>query len=655
MTRNRFFARPWTHPALVAGLLCAAAFALIYPLRLAGWLETVELAAYDHFLRARALGEPADTRVVLVGASDEDLNRWGWPLSDGLLAQALEKLQAQGPAAIGIDLYRDLPRGEGAKAFERVMLRHPNIFAVTKIGDGEGGGIPPPPFLEADRIGFADVILDRADVVRRGLLFLDDGQTMFTGFALRLALRYLAPRGIGLAADPDDPQRLRLGPHGLSPLEPDDGGYVGADAAGYQFLLDYSGGPAPFERLTLSQVLDDRVAAGALAGRIVILGVSGQSVKDFFATPFSSGSHAGVTVHGIALHGHIASQLLRMALDGVPPLRTLSEGQEVAWIALCCALGGLVGFGLRHPARFGLAFALGIVAIYAAGHAGMDQRLWVPVVPPLLGWAAAALLNVTYLTVLERRQRDQLMQLFSRHVSGEVAEEIWHNHEAFLSGSGRPLPRRLEVTVLFSDIRGFTSISERLTPEALMDWLNEYTGAMADLVIAHGGMVDKFIGDAVMAIFGAPLARGSEAEVAADAMRAVDCALAMGQALEALNARWAARGLPPIAIRVGINSGPVVAGSLGSSKRLEYTVIGDAVNTASRLESLDKGWEGLSGGEHCRILASESTMAYLDGHFRAHSIGSVHLKGKDLEVGVFRVTGRTAPGAAAHLNKEKRI
>lgn len=654
MVRFALSARPWKNPALVAGLLCATAFALVYPLRLAGWLETIELMAYDHYLRAHALAQPPDARVVLVGATDEDMNRWGWPLSDALLAQTLEKLQAQGPAVIGIDLYRDLPRGEGREAFERVMLEHPNIVAVAKIGDGGKGGIAPPPFLDPERIGFADVVLDRADVVRRGLLYLDDGQQMFTGFALRLALLYLAPHGIGMQADPDDPQRLRLGEHVLPPLEPDDGGYAGADAAGYQFLLDYSGGPAPFARLTLSDVLDDRVAANTLRGRIVILGVAGQSVKDFFATPFSSGSHAEVTVHGITLHGHIASQLLRMALDGVPPLRTLPEAQEAAWIALCCALGGLLGYGLRHPVRFGLAFALGIVAIYAAGQFGMVQRFWIPVVPPLLGWIAAALLNVTYLTVLERRQRDQLMQLFSRHVSGAVAEEIWNNHEAFLSGSGRPLPRRLEVTVLFSDIRGFTSISERLSPETLMDWLNEYTGAMADLVIAHGGMVDKFIGDAVMAVFGAPLPRNSVAEVAADAVRAVDCALAMDQSLQALNARWAARGLPPIAIRIGINSGPVVAGSLGSSRRLEYTVIGDTVNTASRLESLDKGWEGLSGGERCRILVSESTMAYLDGRFEAQGIGSVRLKGKDSEVAVFRITGRTTPQANAHLIEEKR-
>lgn len=639
-------------PILVAGMLCVAAFALIYSARLFGWLETVELVVYDHFVRTQALKKPSDTRVVLVGASDEDMNRWGWPISDGLLAEVIEKMERQQPVAIGIDLYRDRPRGDGYDAFKRTMTNSPNIVAVNKVGDGKMGEIQAPPFLEPERIGFADVVLDRADIVRRGLLFLDDGENVFTGFALRLAMLYLASRGIGVEADPDDPQRLRLGLHSLPPLEQNDGAYVDADASGYQFLLDFWGGAAPFERFTLSEVLDGSLASDALRDRIVIFGVTGQSVKDFFATPFSSGSHAEVIVHGITLHGHITSQLLRLAEDGVPPLRTLPEMQEAIWIALCCALGGMVGFSLRHPLRFGLAFVFGIAAIYAAGHVGMEQRLWVPVVPPSLGWATAALLNVTYLTVLERRQRDQLMQLFSRHVSGEVAKDIWKNHEAFLSGSGRPLSRRLQVTVLFSDIRGFTTISERLSPEELMEWLNEYTGAMADLVISHGGMVDKFIGDAVMAVFGAPLPRGCEAEIVADAIRATDCALAMGKLLEVLNARWAIRGLPSIAIRIGINSGPVVAGSLGSSKRLEYTVIGDTVNIASRLESMEKGWGNLSGGEHCRILVSESTMTYLRGQFTAHSIGSVRLKGKDVEIGVFRITDRIALDASDHLTKE---
>ncbi len=627
----------------VTGLLAAAAFLLLYTVRSAGWLEPLELLAYDHYLRAEAIKHPTDPRIVLVGASDEDLNRWGWPLTDELLAQALEKLQAQQPAAIGIDLYRDAPRGEGQDNFKRVMGAHPNIIAVTKIGGGSEAGVPPPPFADPQQVGFADVPLDRGDLVRRALLFLDDGQASYTGFALRLALLYLRPLGIALEAGSPDPSHLKLGKHTIPPFEADDGGYADADAGGYQFLLDFAGGPTPFRRLSLTELLTGRVPAEALRGSVVILGVAGQSVKDFFATPFSNSEYADQTVYGIAVHGHAVSQLLRIAVDGEAPIRVWGGGYETAWMALWCLLGGMMSLALRNPYRFGLGLCLGWGAIYAAGRLAMAGHLWLPVVPPALAWGTTSLFTLAYLSVMERKQRGQLMQIFERYVSREVAGEIWNHHEEFFVGGGRPVPQRLDVTILFSDIRGFTTISERLSAEALMTWLNMYTEAMADLVISHKGMVDKFIGDAVMAVFGAPLPRRGEAEIAADAVRAVECALAMGEEVRRLNGLWQAQGLPPIAIRIGINSGTVVAGSLGSKNRLEYTVIGDAVNIASRLESMDKDWPGLAAGEHCRILVSESTLKHLGERYETTSMGAVHLKGKGQEVRVVRIIARRQP------------
>ncbi|MCA9573539.1 MAG: adenylate/guanylate cyclase domain-containing protein, partial [Myxococcales bacterium] len=196
----------------------------------------------------------------------------------------------------------------------------------------------------------------------------------------------------------------------------------------------------------------------------------------------------------------------------------------------------------------------------------------------------------------ERADRATLMQIFSRHVSGDVANALWQQRDQFLEG-GRPRSQRLDATVLFTDLRGFTTVSERLDPQSLMDWLNEYMEAMANQVSAHHGIVDKYIGDAVMAVFGVPLARTSEAETRADARNAIECALGMERELARLNAHWRAAGLPEARMRVGIFTGPLVAGSLGSANRLNYTVIGDTVNTASRLESYDKS----VGAEHdCR-------------------------------------------------------
>lgn len=627
--------------AAMAGLLAATAFLLAWGCRALGWLEPLELLAYDRQLRSAAVARPShEQRVVLVGAEEADLNRWGWPLSDAVLADTVEKLLALRPATIGIDLYRDMPREPGHGDLRRVLRDNPRVIAVTKIGIGKETGIPPPAFLGPEQVGFADVPLDDGDVVRRALLFLDDGETIHTGFGLRLALAYLQPHGIGLAPGEPDPSHLRLGRHTLPPFEPSDGGYVDADAGGYQFLLDFAGGPAPFARVTLSDVLDGRVSSDLMAGKTVILGVTSPSVKDFFATPLTHGDTGDLRVHGITLHGHVVSQLLRIALDGDAPIASWSEGREALWIAFWCLAGCLLSLKVRETNRFVLALLAGTAAIAACGPLAFKQALWVPVVPPLLGWLLSALLTFGFLSAQERRQRGQLMQLFSRFVSRDVANEIWNRHEEFLAPGGRPQPRKLDVTVLFSDIRGFTSISEHLSAEALMAWLSMYIEAMTDLVGKHGGMVDKFIGDAVMAIFGAPLPRQRPEDIAADAARAVECALAMADRVAQLNGGWRQQGLPEIAIRIGINTGTVVAGSLGNADRLEFTVIGDAVNIASRLESLDKDWPGLAGGEHCRILVSESTRAMLRERYETRCMGAAQLKGKQAEVAVFRIMGR---------------
>lgn len=624
----------------MAGLLAVTAFLLVWGCRSLGWLEAVELLVYDQHLRGAAVRPDLEQRVVLVGADEADLNRWGWPLSDAVLAGTIEKLLAQRPAAIGIDLYRDMPREPGHEDLRRVLRDNPQVIAVTKIGIGKETGIPPPAYLGPEQVGFADVPLDDGDVVRRGLLFLDDGENVHAGFALRLALAYLQPRGIGLEPGDPDPSYLKLGRHTIPPFEPSDGGYVDADAGGYQFLLDFAGGAAPFAQLTLGDVLENRVPPGLMDGKVVILGVTSPSVKDFFATPLTHGDTFGHTVFGITLHGHVVSQLLRIALDGDAPIAFWDDGREALWIVFWCLSGCLFSLKVRDAYRFILLLLAGAALIIAVGPLAMRQALWLPTIPPLIAWLLSALLTFGFLSVQERRQRGQLMQLFSRFVSRDVANEIWNRHEEFLAPGGRPQPRKLDVTVLFSDIRGFTSISEHLSAEQLMTWLSMYIEAMTDLVGKHGGMVDKFIGDAVMAIFGAPLPRQRPEEIAADAVQAVECALAMADRVAQLNEDWREQGLPEIAIRIGINTGTVVSGSLGNMERLEFTVIGDAVNIASRLESMDKDWPGLAGGEHCRILVSEATRANLGDRYDTRCMGAVQLKGKQAEVAVFRIMGR---------------
>jgi adenylate cyclase len=233
------------------------------------------------------------------------------------------------------------------------------------------------------------------------------------------------------------------------------------------------------------------------------------------------------------------------------------------------------------------------------------------------------------------------MQLFSRHVSKQVAEGIWRERDQFLDGQ-RPRPQQLVATVLFTDLVGFTSVSEKLAPEELMDWLNECMEPMAKRVSAHGGVIEQFTGDAIVAVFGVPIARKDEGEISQDAINAVNCALDMETILRDLNRHWVTQNRPATAMRIGIYTGPMVAGSLGSSDRLEYVVIGDTVNVASRLESFEKELFPLDlTGRPCRILIGEATLRRLHERFLTERVGQVSLKGKEERIHVYRVLGHS--------------
>jgi class 3 adenylate cyclase len=221
------------------------------------------------------------------------------------------------------------------------------------------------------------------------------------------------------------------------------------------------------------------------------------------------------------------------------------------------------------------------------------------------------------------KQRDFIKETFGRYVARDVVDVI-------LAGRVELGGERRTATVLFSDIRGFTRLSENMSPEEVVEFLNEYLDAMVDCVIAERGMLDKFIGDAVMAVFGVPISDGH----AEDAARAARAALAMSARLDEMNTRRATRGLKPIDIGIGIHTGELVAGNIGSKKRMEYTVIGDSVNLASRLESMTKEL-------HQRVVVSEATADFLKGNevvmrdMTLLSVGRLAVRGREHDVGVY--------------------
>jgi adenylate cyclase len=432
---------------------------------------------------------------------------------------------------------------------------------------------------------------------------------------------------------------MKLGRTTLPPFEPNDGGYVRADAGGYQFLLDYRDPANSFPSITLGRLLKDDFDPAALANRIVFIGVTADSVKDSFYTPHSEAFGERHAMYGVELHAHMANQLVRAAMDGDAPIAVISDLNEGLWILLWALAGGLIALAARAAWRFALGMGAGLGALALGVHALFLNGWWFPLVPSALAWVGAAALVEAYASGRERRERAQLMGLFSSFMSAELAEFLWKEREQFASG-GRPRPQRLSATIFFADVMNFTTVSEKLDPQTLMDWFYAFMETITPLVSDHRGVILRFLGDSIMAAFGPPIPRASEAQIQQDAANAVRCALATQERLVGLNRRFEERGLPLISMRIGVLSGVVTGGSIGTAKRFEYNVHGDTVNTASRLESFDKeAFDPDYFRAPCRILIGEPTLALVGDAFETQFVGEYRLKGKVKPMRIYRVLG----------------
>ena len=623
-------------------------WAAVLGLRAAGALEALELAVYDWHIRLRPALPAEKAPVALVTVTEKDIQDLGtWPVPDRLLAEALDTVAASGARAVGLDIYRDVPVPPGQDELAATLRRHAQIVAPMMLPQGNRPGVAPPSALKgSERIGFTDMIVDPGGAVRRGLLVMDDGRSVFYSLPFRVALVYLEANGIKLQGDPDEPAYMRIGRTTIPPFEPNDGGYVRADAGGYQFLIDYREPPHAFPSLTLTQILSGQFDRAVLKDKIVFLGVTADSVKDSFYTPFSGLFGERPTMYGVEVYGHVVSQLVRSGMAGDEPVAVMSETSEALWILLWTLLGGAVALALRSAWRFALALAAGVTLLAVLAHGLFLNGWWVPLVPSGLGWLGAAGVVEGYVSGREKRQRAQLMGLFSSFMSAELAEFLWRERESFASG-GRPRPQRLPATIFFADVMNFTTVSESLEPQTLMDWFYEFMEAVTPLVSDYHGIILRFLGDSIMAAFGPPIPRKTEAEIRQDAANAIGCALATQERVIALNHRHAARGWPLVSMRIGMLSGTVTGGNIGTEKRFEYNVHGDTVNTASRLESFDKEhFEPDHFNAPCRILIGEPTFKLAGDAFETEFLGEFRLKGKVNRIRIYRVHGRKSADVA---------
>ena len=637
-------------PLLTSVVISLLVTLMVLGLHATGSLESWSLTAYDWLLRLQPGEKEPDPFVVLVTLSEKDVETLGsWPLSDSLMEQILNRLLQQRPRVIGVDIYRNFPVPPGHEALNKLLHTRSNIVMVEKFGGGRLASIPPPPVLErTDQVGFNDFLVDEDGVVRRGLLFLDEeGQPPAYSFALRLALKYLASDGITPEPDPTVPDYLRLGKTTFYPIEADYGAYMDLDARGYQFMLDFHGTPVPHQSYSIRALLSDEIPPAALRDKIVLIGVTAESIPDIFHTPYHSGLGPDrMGMYGVELHAHVVSQLLRAALRGEAPRRSISNRAEIAWILCWGLMGGFIGRVSSSLGRFSIMTGGALALLVGSVTIIFLVGWWIPLIPAALAFVGSAALLTAATVGFEKREHAQLMHLFSRHVSPEIADTIWRHRQQFWDG-GRPRSQQVTITVLFSDLESFTQASEKLNPNQLMDWMNTYVEAMARVVMRHGGVVDDYFGDAIKADFGVPVPRTTEAEIRQDAINAIVCARAMNSQLVQLNERWGKAQLPTARMRIGIVTGEAVAGSLGSAERLKYTTMGDTVNIAARLEGFQKDqWNPAPGEAPCRILVAESTALYLGQQENLRPIGEVSLKGKQRKVRVYQLDASAMDVAA---------
>ncbi len=614
--------------ALAIGAISLAVTGIVGGLRLGGFYEPVELRAYDWMLRRRA-SRPVDPRILVVGIEESDLQdlKRVTP-DDGTLARALAKIQALKPRVIGVDLYRDLPQAPGTGALNQ-QFRAENLIAITRLGEGINERVPPPKAVAEERIGFNNLAIDNDSVVRRNLLVAEN----IPSFSLTLALQYLDKEGLTSEQSAVHPDWMKLGRTDLVPLRSTDGGYQKADVAGYQVLLNYRTNGPIAHRVSLGQVLRGEVEERWVKDRVVLIGNTAMSGKDFFYTPFSVTQAQQHQWSGVELHANMVSHLIDVAKDQGSLMRFLPDWMESVWMLGVASLGGALVWQVRHPLKLVLLGGGLILGVVGVSTGLMMVHYWLPMMAPVSTGILSMGTVMAWRANRDQTQRKMMMVLLGQNTSKEIAAALWENRDRLVE-SGKLPGQALTATMMFTDLQGFSSISERLEPAELMNWLNEYLDVMTEVIHQHGGLVNKFTGDGVFAVFGVPIARRDAGEIAQDAVNAVTCAIEMEYQLGLLNERWVKAGLEAVRMRVGICTGEVVVGSLGGRDRMEYGIIGDTVNIASRLESCMKDRQP----DLCRILIAEETYRVMgEAAGNVESWGEMALKGKQQLVGTYRV------------------
>ncbi len=596
---------------------------LVILLRFIGLLQFWEWATYDQYMRMRPLETP-DNRIVIVGINEDDVRAVGQPIfPDAVYAKLLNKIKAMEPRVIGIDIYRDLPVQSGHQELVEVLESTPNLFGIKKVVGDRKDTIKAPPALEADnRAGANDLKVDPDERIRRGYLFvtLKNGENVWS-FASYIALHYLQSFDISFQRIDDD--KYQLGKSILEPFEANDGGYVRADAGGYQILLNYRGPSRYFETVSMMDILEDRVPSDWGRDRIVLIGAVSESFNDLFSTPYSSNLIRILEpMSGVEVYANLISQLISSALDGRSLINVWEEPLELLWILFWSGVGAATTWKWRTAGGVSYFSIWKICTIFIAGgvlfvstYIAFLWNWWLPVIPAFLGMIVSAVIITAYIA----RTAQDIRKTFGRYLTDEVVATLLESPEGLKLGG-----ERRTITILTSDLRGFTAISERLPPEEVVKILNFYLGYMADVITKYQGTIDEFMGDGILVLFGAPTTRED------DPVRAIACAIDMQLAMQPVNQQMREWDLSPLEMGIGINTGEVVVGNIGSDKRTKYGVVGSQVNLTYRIESYTTGGQ---------VLISENTLKEVGEIIKINGEKEVMPKGVKKPITIYDVGG----------------
>jgi adenylate cyclase len=631
-------------------------------------LTQLELWAYDARVRL-FLPKTRDPRVVILDIDEKSLNAEGhWPWGRDKLAlmirQLFEKYQirvvgfdvafAESDPSSGLPVLESIAKGElkenadfqgflkRARAsldydqlFADEMKKWPVVLGVLLGGKEEKSGVLPPPVFEVNSLSNAEYryftasgysgnipvlqaaatatghlypALDQDGITRTVPMFMRVGNGFYESLSLAVLRIYLGNVPVNLEADTVKSggvtqgwiRFIRVGDQVRMPLDYKMGALIPyRDQGGYRYV-------------SATDVLRGNIGADELKDKIVIVGTSAQGLVDVRATPIRE------DLPGVEVHANLVTGALDNTIKFRPP--------EVLAISVLTIL--LIGLPLAviMPRLSALAATVVIVVIFAIV---LGSNLWawqtknfvLPIAGALLMLVGLYFLNMAYGFFAEARSRRLITGLFGTYVPKEIVEEMAKNPGVYsMRGESR------EMTVLFSDVRDFTSISEGLTPEGLKDLMNTYLTKMTESIQEKRGTVDKYIGDAIMAFWGAPVPDAEHAK------HSLECALAMQKALRELDPVFVKKGWPVLHIGVGLNCGTMSVGDMGSRFRRSYTVMGDSVNLASRLEGLTKEY-GVG------ILVSENIVKQAPA-FIYREVDKVRVKGKLEGIAIFEPVGR---------------